>query len=68
MAGLVDPVIGFPRRPTRPALRNVHSLLQPALAVREVFVAGIFGELGFEGGDDPSGVLPGPGFRSCVAR
>jgi hypothetical protein len=34
MGGLVDPAIGFPRRPTLPTLRHVHSLLQPALAVR----------------------------------
>ena len=49
----------FPAWPTRQALRHVHSLLQPALAVREIFIAGIFSELGLEGGDDSSGVFPG---------
>ena len=43
----------------RPTLRHVHSLLQPALAVREIFIAGIFSELGLEGGDDSSGVFLG---------
>lgn len=57
MAGLVDPVIGFPCRPTWPVLRSVHSLLQPALAVREIYVAGVFSELGLEGGDDSSRVF-----------
>src|SRR5690348_11945505 len=56
MAGLVNPAIGFPRQP---ALCNVHSPLQPALAVREIFIAGIFSEFALEGGDDSSGVFLG---------
>jgi hypothetical protein len=47
------------RPDNRPALATAHSLLQPALAVRQVLIAGIFGQLRFKGGDDSSGVCLG---------
>jgi hypothetical protein len=47
------------RPDNRSGVVTTYSLLQPALAVRETLIAGIFSQLHFKSGDDSSGICFG---------